>query len=197
MASDESYISSSDNPSPFHSEANRQSRQDLESTLKPEIANLWQSYDALLQRINRLTGVLIGTGLLMIGCLVWLAYQNRPQTELVQPPSGSEESTAVESIALLDRLTEVEKQLQSLSEQTPDNLRSQVEVNQTQLAAIAEQIKQVEDNAENLQNLTEAVRKMTEREADSDADAPFTGPIAEPTLSPSSESESSQSTDNP
>ncbi|MDJ0704909.1 MAG: hypothetical protein QNJ46_16630 [Leptolyngbyaceae cyanobacterium MO_188.B28] len=159
MIPQESYASSPNGGEYLHSEDIPQAIQELRLTLKPEIANLRQEHDHLRQRVNTVTGLLLGAGLLIIGSLAWMGYQIQSQAKLLQQSDPVSASTEV-----LERLTSVEQQLQTLSEQTPEDLLSQVQDNQTQLEAIAKQLSLVEANAENLQNLTEAIRQLTGRQ---------------------------------
>ncbi|MDJ0704908.1 MAG: hypothetical protein QNJ46_16625 [Leptolyngbyaceae cyanobacterium MO_188.B28] len=153
MIQQESYASSPNGDESLHSE---DISQEMTEPSKPENLNLQQRQDRLSQRVKNLTRVLVGAVLLMMGSLIWITYQLQSQARLVR--QSDTVSTATE---VLNRLTDVEQQLQTLAEKTPEDLLTQVQTNRTQLETISSQLKQIGGNAQSLQNLTDAVRALT------------------------------------
>lgn len=159
MISEESHASNPDANAHPNLENIHQAEQEQKLALTSDINNLRQEHDHLRQRVNTLTGILLGAGMLLIASLSWMAYQTQSQSKLIQQLETVSASTEV-----LNRLTDLEQQLKTLSEETPEDLLSQIQTNQTQIEEIAAQLRQVEANEENLQNLTEAVRELTGRQ---------------------------------
>lgn len=159
MMHQENYTSSPNGGESLQSEAKSlQSEaisQEIQAPSQPENSNQQQIPDHLKRRINTLTGVLVGAVLLMMGSLTWMTLQLQSQAKLVRQSDRVSEATEV-----LNRLTAVEQQLQTLSERAPEDLLTQVQTNQTQLETISSQLKQLGDNAQSLQNLTNAVREL-------------------------------------
>ncbi len=181
MIQQESYASSPNGDESLHSEDIPQEMQELS---KPDIATLQQAHDHLSRRVKILTGLMVGVVLVMFGSLAWMTSQLQSQAKLVRQSDTVSEATEV-----LNRLTDVEQQLQTLAEKTPEDLLTQVQTNQIQLETITSQLRQIGSNAQSLQNLTDAILVLAGEQIDSGTTTqpPSTQPESAPSDVDSSE----------
>lgn len=155
---------------------------ELKLVFLSDAENFGREVDQLRRQVSNLTGLLVAAIAILTGTLTWLTFSLKSDQGQL---SRQLEAIAADAVAI-ERIEQVENQLESLSEELPDSLSENIEANQAQLKTLETQISElttsVNTRRQTIAILAKALQDLiNEEETSSEAPAPTAAPTSEVT----------------
>lgn len=126
--------------------------QDLQRSIRPEVAELRTEVEQLRRRFNFLTRMVTALALILSGVSIWLAIRT---LSLEQSPKVSSVNAELSEIELTSRLETLEKDFKTLRKSNTTDLSTTVQNNEEQLQKVIQQVKRLSADMQTLQNAIE------------------------------------------
>ncbi|NJL39414.1 MAG: hypothetical protein HC840_31620 [Leptolyngbyaceae cyanobacterium RM2_2_4] len=159
---------------------------ELKLVFLSDAENFGREIDQLRRQVGSLTGLLVAAIAILAGTLTWLTFSLKSDQGQL---SRQLEAIAADAVAI-ERIEQVETQLESFSESLPNSLAADVEMNQAQLATLEAQISElttsVNTRRQTIAILAEALQDLINEEESNLQASPT--PAASPATEASPES---------